>query len=247
MSTDSSARTNDPHHPPRWAWWAAGIAVPLLGIFVTLLVDGGDGESPPPPAAAPPAQSSPAESPDGDTDNPPLDTESPSASEPSDTVSAPSGYTLREGRWGISPGECTDREQQMVDLDSGVSTSVTTTYSGRGEMVEGHEGAELVYFPASCTGRTNYKLRALRGVTAGLLPADAPKTFDDCKAFSGSGLGPVPLYLEDDREDHGFVEGAAVCAITDQGHVAMAVVESIRPDSGDATVTGPLYVWTKDS
>lgn len=62
MSRLTDGPTGPPQHPqqPRWAWWVGGIAIPLLGILVSVLVSqggsSGDGGQAGPPAA--PVQSS---------------------------------------------------------------------------------------------------------------------------------------------------------------------------------------------
>ncbi|MFJ7955078.1 hypothetical protein ACIQ62_02135 [Streptomyces sp. NPDC096319] len=50
-------------HPPRWAWWVAGVVVPLVGALATVLTQTqrtGNASAPPPAQAAPTAASSPA-------------------------------------------------------------------------------------------------------------------------------------------------------------------------------------------
>jgi hypothetical protein len=42
MSEDNTTPTGSPQgsHPPRWAWWVVGIVIPVVGILVTVLMNG---------------------------------------------------------------------------------------------------------------------------------------------------------------------------------------------------------------
>ncbi|WP_328673643.1 hypothetical protein OG905_19445 [Streptomyces sp. NBC_00322] len=131
-----------------------------------------------------------------------------------------------------------------MDLDDGQSR-VEPEDNG---AVKDPGGAELLYWPDTCTGIGDYTLRALPNTRVGLLRADMEKSFKSCQAAAGTGFGALALYQTGDREKRGFVEGAALCAVTDQGAVSMAVIEHM--DGGatsDVSVSGSLYVWSKSS
>ncbi|MFE9455532.1 hypothetical protein [Streptomyces californicus] len=246
--------------PPRWAWWVGGIAIPLVGILVTVAFGGSN----PPPTAAPapgaadqvtrPASPTPADAPssaDPDAEPDPDAAEPgalvPSGATPSGSatpevdLTAPDGYAeALSTMWGLAPAPCTQREQQLIDLDDGTSRTETEDNGA----VKDPGGAELLHWPETCNNLGDYKLRALPNTRVGLLRADTPKSFDSCRAAAGSGFGALDLPSKNDREDRGFVEGAALCSVTDKGAVAMAVIEHISGDSlDDVSVSGPLYVW----
>nr|WSW69467.1 hypothetical protein OG461_26555 [Streptomyces sp. NBC_00995] len=175
----------------------------------------------------------------------PGDTASASPSPSPDVdLAAPAGYAeATETMWGLAPGSCEHYEQQIVDLDDGTSR----VESGEG-VVKDPRGAELLYWPSeSCIGHFgDYQLRALPNTRVGLLRADMPKTFESCKAASGTGFGGLQLADGSESEARGFVEGAAVCSVTDKGAVSMALIE--HTDGGtfdDVSVSGRLYVWPK--
>ncbi|MEU6353874.1 hypothetical protein ABZ896_31850 [Streptomyces sp. NPDC047072] len=42
--TEENTTPTEPHQQPRWAWWVVGILVPLLGIVVTVVLSGSDGD-----------------------------------------------------------------------------------------------------------------------------------------------------------------------------------------------------------
>ncbi len=242
--------------PPRWAWWVGGIAIPLVGILVTVAF-GGNGSGPTAaPAPGPvdsvtrPASPSPSSTPPSeDTDatepgTPAATDKAPSASSsatPEADLTAPDGYAeALSTMWGLAPVPCTQHEQQLVDLDDGTSR---TEDEDNGAVKE-PGGAELLYWPDTCTGIADYMLRALPNTRVGLLRADAPKSFDSCRAAAGTGFGALALAQRPDRERRGFVEGAAVCSVTDKGAVAMAVIEHIADETtNEVSVSGPLYVW----
>ncbi|WP_187285030.1 hypothetical protein [Streptomyces sp. OR43] len=168
---------------------------------------------------------------------------SPSATSDVD-LTAPAGYAeATETMWGLAPGSCEHSEQQIVDLDDGMSR----VESGDG-VVKDPRGAELLYWPSeSCIDDFgDYQLRALPNTRVGLLQAGMPKTFESCKAASGTGFGGLQLSDGSESEARGFVEGAAVCSVTDHGAVSMALIEHM--DGGtfdDVSVSGRLYVWRK--
>ncbi|KOU05293.1 MULTISPECIES: hypothetical protein [Streptomyces] len=248
--------------PPRWAWWVGGIAIPLVGILVTVAFGGNN----PPPTAAPapgaadqvtrPASPTPADTPsstDPDTDPDAAEPDalvpsgatpsaSPSGSAASEVdLTAPDGYAeALSTMWGLAPAPCAQHEQQLIDLDDGTSRTETEDIGA----VKDPGGAELLHWPETCNDLGDYKLRALPNTRVGLLRTDAPKTFDSCRAAAGSGFGALNLPSKTDRVDRGFVEGAALCSVTDKGAVAMAVIEHISGGSlDDVSVSGPLYVW----
>ncbi|MGQ4714630.1 hypothetical protein ACUN22_13200 [Streptomyces anulatus] len=179
-------------------------------------------EPPAPPDEAPPASASASASPEAD-------------------LTAPDGYAKAlSTMWGLAPVPCTQHEQQLIDLDDGTSR----TEDENNGAVQEPGGAELLYWPDTCTGLGDYQLRALPNTRVGLLRVDAPKSFDSCRAAAGTGFGALALSERNDREDRGFVEGAALCSVTDKGTVAMAVIEHISGDAvDDVSVSGPLHVW----
>lgn len=255
-----------PSRPPRtgssrWEWWVGAIAVPVIGIVVTLVVGNGQDRSDPPAAAPAPAASTPApgtrtpdtpdpagEEPDPEESTSPVGlptgspTASPSASDGVD-VTPPAGRgTARTGMWGIAPQPCTQHEQQLVDLDDGTSR-VEQENDG---AVKDPAGAELLYWPDSCSGLSDYLLRALPNTRVGILREDMPKNADTCAAASATGLGALSLSDGNDATERGFVEGAAICSVTDRGAVSMALIDHIaRGSTLDMSVTGRLYVWPK--
>lgn len=247
--------------PPRWAWWVGGIAIPVVGIVVTVLVSGspGNGGAPAPAAASgsspqtkPSAPSSPdqagAESPSSSA-TPSAAAEPSASADPSASASpdadltSPAGYgQVVRTMWGLAPAPCTQHEQQLVDLDDGTSR-VEPENNG---AVADRGGAELLYWPDTCTGFGDYLLRGLPNARVGLLRTDMPKSFESCQAAAGTGFGALALSETTDREERGFVEGAAICSVTDQGAVTMAVIEHM--DGGatdDLSVSGSLYAWPK--
>ncbi|MFH8411435.1 Rmf/CrpP fold protein [Streptomyces sp. NPDC018019] len=70
-ASDDSARA----HPPKWAWWVVGIAIPLLGILVTLLSSGSETPSSsaakPSPGSTAKAETTAAPSADGQSNGRP--------------------------------------------------------------------------------------------------------------------------------------------------------------------------------
>ncbi|MFH9756280.1 hypothetical protein ACWGBY_19050 [Streptomyces griseus] len=199
------------------------------------------------PASPSPSSTPPSEEPDTTEPEAPAATDkTPSASSsasalPEVDLTAPDGYTeALSATWGLAPVPCTQHEQQLVDLDDGTSR----TEDEDNGAVQEPGGAELLHWPDTCNSLGDYKLRALANTRAGLLRADAPKSFDSCRAAAGTGFGALDLSQRIDREDRGFIEGAALCSVTDQGAVAMAVIEHIDGRStDDVSVSGPLYVW----
>lgn len=213
--------------------------------------------APAPPAAA--ASSSPRTEPTDALPSPdhawaesesptatPSDTGSPNPSSSSSSdvdLTVPAGYAkATETMWGLAPPSCDQNEQQIVDLDDGMSR----VESGSGAVKE-PRGAELLYWSDECLNHFgDYQLRALPNARVGLLRADTPKSFEACKAAAGTGFGGLLLTSESEREARGFVEGAALCSVTDRGAVSMALIEHM--DGGtfdDVSVSGRLYVWSK--
>ncbi|MEU9089367.1 hypothetical protein [Streptomyces sp. NPDC048428] len=247
--------------PPRWAWWVGGIAIPLIGIVATVIFSNGSDRDPVSAPAPAPAPSSPQSEPSArsspdhasaETGSPtatPDASASPSAPSSSDAdLTAPDGYAqATRTMWGLAPAPCNQHEQQLVDLDDGMSR---VEPSGMGEdngASKDPRGAELLYWPDSCNDQNNYVLRALPNTRVGLLQADVPKSFESCKAASRTGFGALGLLDSYDRGKRGFVEGAALCSVTDQGAVSMALIEHIDDGSDEASVSGTLYVWPKSS
>lgn len=243
--------------PPRWAWWVGGIAIPLLGIVVSVIVSGGRDAAAPAPISATGSQTAvptptptdpapPAPSPTltaGPTVTPrPSGSTTPSA----DTdLTPPAGHgPARKATWGLAPAPCTQHEQQLVDLDTGESR-VEQEDNG---AVANPGGAELLYWPDTCTGIGDYVLRALPNTRVGLLRADAPRTAEACKAAAGTGFAALPLYERRDTKERGFTVGAALCAVTADGAVAMALIDHMSGGATtDVSVSGNLYVWPQTS
>lgn len=178
----------------------------------------------------------------GETESP-----NPSSSSSSDVdLTAPAGYAkATTTMWGLAPAPCNQNEQQLVDLDDG-SSRVEPAGSGSGNgAVKDPRGAELLYWPVRCWDSDNYQLRALPNTRVGLLPADMPKSLESCRAASGTGFGALGLLDSYERRKRGFVEGAALCSVTDHGAVSMALIEHIDDGSDEASVSGTLHVWPK--
>ncbi|MFD7123720.1 MULTISPECIES: hypothetical protein [Streptomyces] len=198
------------------------------------------------PAAPSPSGMPSSKKPEPEPEPPAPSDEAPSASasasaSPEADLTAPDGYAKAlSTMWGLAPVPCTQHEQQLIDLDDGTSR----TEDEDNGAVQEPGGAELLYWPDTCTGLGDYQLRALPNTRVGLLRVDAPKSFDSCRAAAGTGFGALALSERNDREDRGFVEGAALCSVTDKGTVAMAVIEHISGGAvDDVSVSGPLHVW----
>ncbi|MFF9503672.1 hypothetical protein [Streptomyces sp. NPDC014656] len=249
----------------------AGIALPLLGIVASLVV-GMDRDAASPAAAPPPASSDSSGSPDSVSSEEPTEP-TPSASgsdsasgdestapplDPPDSplpsgsgapatqvaLAPPPGHgPARESSWGLAPAPCTNHEQQLIDLDTGLSR-VESEDNGR---IEEPGGAELHYWPENCTGSADYRLRGVPNTRVGLLRADDPHTAEHCRKVSNTGLPPMDLNDSGTIERAGFVVGAAICSVTAEGAVAMATIDHISDSGigGEATASGTLYVWPK--
>ncbi|MFJ4215623.1 hypothetical protein ACIP27_23165, partial [Streptomyces hydrogenans] len=161
-------------------------------------------------------------------------------------LAPPRGHgPARESSWGLTPAPCTNYEQQLIDLDTGLSR-VEKEDNGRiGEP----GGAELHYWPDTCTGGADYRLRGVPNTRVGLLRADAPHTAEQCRKVSNTGLPPLDLNDSETIEQAGFVVGAAICSVTTEGSVAMATIDHISDGGigGEATASGTLYVWPETS
>ncbi|MCX4696269.1 hypothetical protein [Streptomyces sp. NBC_01408] len=250
-------------HPPRWAWWVIGIVVPVLGTAATVFATAGKKEPSPPAAGAPAPPSAsasaapsaaPASGPSGSatpsvaplipSPGPSSASASPSASP---DLSAPAGYGVRQGRWGIAPPIC--GEALLVDLDAGVSTTAVLESTGDSVPAEQTARTELEYRPHSqgCgmsgISPSSTELRSATGRQVGVLRAGQPQTFENCRAAAGTGFGAVRMGGRTAQE-RGLVRGAALCSVTDQGSVAMALVEELGSDAAPA-VGGGLVVWSK--
>ncbi|MFJ6867427.1 hypothetical protein ACIQRS_24975 [Streptomyces termitum] len=251
---------------PRWAWWVAGIALPLLGIVASVVVGMDRGDEPPAAATPPPTTASSSSAPatpsaddqpvstpssadDGAAASPldPPDSPAPRTSAPAGgqvDLTAPAGHgPARESSWGLTPAPCTNSEQQLIDLDTGLSR-VEAEDNGR---IKEAGGAELQFWPENCTGSDDYRLRGVPNTRVGLLRADDPHTADTCRKMSNTGLPPMDLNDEKTTEQAGFTVGAAICAVTTEGAVAMATIDHISDGGigGEATASGTLYVWPK--
>ncbi|MGY4386767.1 hypothetical protein [Streptomyces sp. TE12347] len=160
-------------------------------------------------------------------------------------LTPPDGHgPARKAAWGLAPAPCTQHEQQLVDLDTGESR-VEREDNG---SVANPGGAELLYWPDTCTGIGDYVLRALPNTRVGLLRADAPRTAEACKAAAGTGFAALPLSEGRDTKERGFTVGAAVCAVTADGAVAMALIDHMSGGATtDVSVSGNLYVWPQAS
>ncbi len=235
----------DSRHPPTWSWWVVGIVIPMLAILATLLVR--------PSATDPSSASASTGSPSGNPESQKPVTTTPSSPSvspvprESSTLKAPAGYTLRKLAWGISAGDCKSHQQQIVDLDTGTSRFTTTAPAALGTVPASDRSSELIYYsrPDVLCGFSAI-LRAAAGGTVGLLPSGSPKTFTSCRDAAGTGFGPLELDEVDRRESRGFIKGAAVCSVTQNGAVAMAVIDGISQEDLPA-VRGDLFVWSKNA
>ncbi|MFD7262732.1 hypothetical protein [Streptomyces sp. NPDC059874] len=248
-------------HPPRWAWWVIGIVIPVVGTVATVFATSEKNDTSPPPArgatapatngsASPEPSASPSRSASGRSVAPLASpsSASPSASATGPDLSAPAGYQPHQGRWGVAPPVC--GETLLVDLDAGVSTSVKVKQAGDGGSAEQTATTELEYRPKSLGCSTNgdapgyMELLSATGRQVGVLRAGQPQTFENCRAAAGTGFGPVQLGGSAAKE-RGLVKGAAVCSVTNQGSVAMALIEEVSNEY-TPTVSGRLIVWSKD-
>ncbi|MEU2548198.1 hypothetical protein ABZ618_22620 [Streptomyces roseolus] len=206
------------------------------------------------PAAPTTTASEPASaSASGETGTPasldPPDSPLPSASGASTTrvdLAPPRGHgPVRESSWGLTPAPCTNYEQQLIDLDTGLSRVEKEDDGKIGEP----GGAELHYWPDTCLGGGDYRLRGVPNTRVGLLRADAPHTAENCRKVSNTGLPPLNLNENKTIEQAGFVVGAAICSVTTEGSVAMATIDHISEGGydGEDTASGTLYVWPKTS
>ncbi|MEV8532916.1 hypothetical protein [Streptomyces sp. NPDC051211] len=246
-------------NPPRWAWWVIGIVIPVMGTAVTLLAASGNKEPSPrgaasgptvAPASTPTPTPSPSPSPSSSIaplPGPPSASPSaPGSSGPQD-LTAPAGYQVHQGRWGIAPPAC--GESQLVDLDAGVSTTVEVDRED-GPTTTQSTGSELEYRPYafSCLrdgdSASSVELRSFTGRQVGVLKLGQPQSFESCRAAAGTGFGPVRAG-GGRWTDRGLVEGAALCAVTDKGSVAMALLEGTGEEPYRPAVSGNLVVWSK--
>ncbi|MEU9109846.1 hypothetical protein AB0D54_37065 [Streptomyces xanthophaeus] len=238
----------------------AGIALPLLGIVASVVVSvGRDGTPPASPASADgrqapvsepstasptPSQTlSPSPSPSRSTTGPSPSPGKSTAQTAEVSLTPPAGYgAARTGTWGVVPGDCVQQENQLVDLDTGESR-VEREYGGR---VKDPGGAELFYWPESCSFSDRYRLRGMPNTRVGILRADAPHTAEACKAAANTGLATLNLADAKATKDRGFVIGAAICSVTTEGAIAMASIDHMSGDSmTEVSANGNLYVWPK--
>ncbi|MEU9375897.1 hypothetical protein AB0D94_19215 [Streptomyces sp. NPDC048255] len=247
-------------HPPRWAWWVIGIVVPVLGTAATVFATTGKKDPSPPatgapapasasapsaaPASGPPGSATPSVGPVTPLPGPSSVSASPPAAP---DLSAPAGYQVRQGRWGVAPPLCGGT--LLVDLDAGVSTTAALRSTSAEVPAELTARTELEYRPHSqgcgMSGITpsSTELRSAVGRQVGVLRADQPQTFENCRSAAGTGFGAVRMGGKTAQE-RGLVRGAALCSVTDQGSVAMARVEDLGSDAAPA-VGGGLVVWSK--
>ncbi|NYI05997.1 hypothetical protein [Allostreptomyces psammosilenae] len=218
-----------PPGQPRWAWWVVGILVPLIGTGVAALQlarDPHPGGSPPGDTAPPSADLNPAA--------PAVPVPVPPAP-PVSGIDVPLGYTASHGRWAIGPIAC--GEQQALDLDTGLSRT-------RPADEEPPPGSELVHARApDCATST---LSPREGAAVGLLPAGEPQTYERCLLATGTPLGSIPTSTPEEIQERGIVAGAAICAVTGEEGVAMAVIAEVTPPQGPqeaVTLAGDLIVW----
>ncbi|UQX02359.1 hypothetical protein [Streptomyces sp. RerS4] len=242
-------------HPPRWAWWVIGIVIPVMGTVVTLLATANKPDTPPraahppvttpstPPASPSPPPSRSAVKPLPGAPSP--STGTPAAPGPQD-LTAPAGYQVQEGRWGIAPPAC--GETLLVDLDAGVSTTVKVDV-GDDPSATQTQTIELEYRPDATlcsTGDVPYamELRSVTGRQVGVIRPGRPQSFEECRAAAGTGFGPVKAG-NGRWTSRGLTKGAAVCAVTDKGSVAMALFDDENEDPRLPVVSGKLIVWSK--
>ncbi|WP_331745886.1 hypothetical protein [Streptomyces virginiae] len=249
--------------PPRWAWWVAGIVVPLAGIAASVFVattnnSAPAGKAPLAPAADSSSSGSQANGPVVKASPPtfsaapapslsPLPSKTPT---PTADLTSPAGYTLNQTMFGLNPGQCSIRhEEQRTDLDTGQSRMLEPPRASPSADVES-EGTELRYFPDDNCSTQGYYLRAMPKATVGILRKGAPQSYASCQAAANTGLGPLKMNDDSVRESRGLVVGAALCSVTDRGAIAMAVIEHVSGAHGafdSPTVTGTLYVWSKST
>ncbi|MFE1271619.1 hypothetical protein [Streptomyces sp. NPDC058757] len=159
-------------------------------------------------------------------------------------LAPPRGHgPARESSWGLTPAPCTNYEQQLIDLDTGLSRVEKEDDGKIGEP----GGAELHYWPEDCTGYADYRLRGVPNTRVGLLRAGEPHTAEQCRKVSNTGLPPLNLNQSKTIEQAGFVVGAAICSVTTEGAVAMATIDHISEGDAEDTASGTLYVWPKTS
>lgn len=170
--------------PPRWAWWVAGIVVPLAGIAASIFVATTNNSAPAAKAPPAPAPTTGNSSPGSQANGPALSTSPPASGiapppslsplpsktpPPAADLASPAGYTLNQTMFGITPGQCTNFEEQLTDLDTGQSRIVVPQNVTRPTEVEAG-GAELLYWNESC----DYRLRAMPQATVGILRKGTP-------------------------------------------------------------------------
>ncbi len=193
--------------PPRWAWWVGGIAIPVVGILVTVAFGGKDSG----PVARRPGQReqrhaarlpSPSGMPSSEEPEPPAPPdEAPSASasasaSPEADLTAPDGYAKGlSTMWGLAPVPCTQHEQQLIDLDDGTSRTEDGHKQARSRSPA---GLNCCTGPNSAPASGIYSCVRCPGMS--LLRVDAPKSFDSCRAAAGTGFGALALSERNDRE-----------------------------------------------
>lgn len=86
----------------------------------------------------------------------------------------------------------------------------------------------------------NAQLEVEKGAVVGLLREGAGADWRECAAAaSGASIGTLEVNRESRPEDAGFVEGAAICALTDEGRVARAAITGSCSTPGSATASRP--------
>lgn len=212
-----------PPHPtqPRWAWWVVGIAIPLIGIVVTVAVSrsGSDGDSKAPSANTAPAPER--------QNTPPGNGTSGSAASPSgqtgQTGQSPAGTpgpTNRPAKVLFGPGTVTaTASSRYVDLDT---SPPLVTPSGK--------AADLVF--GFLFGKPDLVTEGSSPTLATLPDGSPDPTAADCAEAvrkRGSYLGGE------------LALGSRFCAVTDEGRTAYFKLTSVP--AGEAPVRMEVTVW----
>jgi hypothetical protein len=218
--------TGSSHSPPRWAWWVIGIAVPVLGIVVSIVINV---NSAPPPADAvdrgiettvdesttEPAQESstgdgtPGPSSEGSTSESEQPRYELAESNVPLTIQAPNQYqskTYRCNRAGV-----------WIDLDNLIVH--TSHYSGIYYNLEYVNCGEDLDSPA---------IRLYEGDRFGVSDAEGPDV-DQCLQAARSGNLPNPITVKQIQEDSVLVKGMNLCFETAVGNVILLHITDVEP------------------
>ncbi|MGW5001093.1 RICIN domain-containing protein [Streptomyces hydrogenans] len=128
-SSDQGGESGRSYQPPRWAWWTAGVLVPLAGIVATFLT-----ATQRPPASAQVSVQLPTSAP-------------PSSSEPLPTTAPPPTATASESAEPAVPPE--DRPLRIVNHHSGLCLAVP----------DGAGTAVVDLYQYTCADRTDHLWR----------------------------------------------------------------------------------------